>query len=78
MIDNGVGVSEKRFEEIYQHFEEGSRNESGEVSNIGLKNVYVRLKLYYGELATLQLKNVNEGGFLVSIMLPISVEGGQK
>ncbi|MDF0727271.1 sensor histidine kinase [Cytobacillus sp. S13-E01] len=78
VIDNGVGVSEKRFEEIYQHFEEGSRNESGEVSNIGLKNVYVRLKLYYGELATLQLKNVNEGGFLVSIMLPISVEGGQK
>lgn len=78
VIDNGVGVSEKRFEEIYQHFEEGSRNESGEVSNIGLKNVYVRLKLYYGELATLQLKNVNEGGFVVSIMLPISVEGGQK
>ena len=75
--DNGVGVSENRLEEIYQHFEEGKSRRDGEETNIGLKNVYVRLKLYYDERATLQFRNQEEGGFLVAIRLPIGVEGDE-
>ncbi|MCP3741716.1 sensor histidine kinase [Rossellomorea sp. BNER] len=75
--DNGVGVSESRLKEIYQNFQEGNLKRNGEQTNIGLKNVYVRLKLYYGKVATLQLNNHKEGGLLVTMRLPISVEGGK-
>lgn len=75
--DNGGGVSESRLEEIYQHLKEDNNRLGLEESNIGLKNVYIRLKLYYNEQATLQLENQNEGGLLVTIRLPIDLEGGR-
>jgi two-component system, sensor histidine kinase YesM len=75
--DNGVGVSETRLEEIYMHLnDEKLRNDQAE-SNIGIKNVYARLKLNYDELATLKLENQENGGFLVIMTLPISMEGGE-
>lgn len=73
--DNGGGVSESRLEEIYQHWKEENNRIGLEETNIGLKNIYVRLKLYYNEQATLQLENQNEGGLLVTIRLPIDLEG---
>ncbi len=76
--DNGVGVSDQRLKEIYQHFEEGKRSIDEEESNIGLKNVYVRLKLYYENRASLQLTNLEDGGFEVSIKLPIHEEDVMK
>ncbi|MFZ3591322.1 sensor histidine kinase [Bacillus sp. DJP31] len=76
VIDNGVGVTETRLKEIQQHFEDEDSTREGIATNIGLKNVYVRLKLYYENLATLQLEN-QEGGFLVKIRLPLSEEGGK-
>ncbi|MBU8880157.1 sensor histidine kinase [Bacillus sp. FJAT-29790] len=77
VLDNGAGVTESRLEEIYQNFEEGTSIRNGEETNIGLRNVYVRLMLYYDGLATLQLKNHEGAGLLVTIRLPISVEGGE-
>ncbi|WP_163101966.1 sensor histidine kinase [Peribacillus alkalitolerans] len=77
VLDNGIGVQESRLEEIYKHLKEESNGEQGKgaESNIGIKNVYARLKLYYDNLATLQLENREEGGFFVSIRLPITMEG---
>ncbi|MBE4909127.1 histidine kinase [Bacillus luteolus] len=75
VCDNGVGVSDQRLKEIYQYFEEGKRNRDEEESNIGLKNVYVRLNLYYEDRASLQLTNLENGGFAVTIKLPIHEEG---
>lgn len=77
VLDNGDGVSESRLEEIYQHFAEGKGIKNGEETNIGLKNVYVRLMLYYNGLATLQLSNQEGAGLLVTMRLPISMEGGK-
>ncbi|QOR67194.1 sensor histidine kinase [Cytobacillus suaedae] len=76
--DNGVGVSDQRLKEIYQHFEEGKRTRDEEESNIGLNNVYVRLKLYYENRASLQLTNVEAGGLAVTIKLPINKEDVKK
>jgi two-component system, sensor histidine kinase YesM len=73
--DNGVGVTDQRLQEIFQHFEDGNQSKNEEESNIGLKNVYFRLKLYYEDRATLQLMNLENGGFVVTIKLPISEEG---
>lgn len=77
VLDNGAGVSESRLEEIYQHFAEEKSIKNGEETNIGLKNVFVRLMLYYDGFATLQLNNQEGGGLLVTMRLPISMEGGK-
>lgn len=73
--DNGSGVSDSRLEEIQWHLMNERIGQKGELTNIGLKNVYVRLKLYYGYRAFLQLKNLEQGGLLVSIKLPKRMEG---
>ncbi|WP_264736697.1 sensor histidine kinase [Cytobacillus firmus] len=74
--DNGTGVSEGRLEEIRLDLMNDRIGQKGELTNIGLKNVYTRLKLYYGNRAYLQLKNLERGGLLVSIKLPKRMEGG--
>ncbi|MGD6957923.1 sensor histidine kinase [Rossellomorea aquimaris] len=73
--DNGVGVTVSRLREIEDHFKADAWNKTGDETNIGLKNVYVRLKLYYDHQATLQLENHDEGGFMVTMRLPIRMEG---
>jgi two-component system sensor histidine kinase YesM len=73
--DNGMGITEKRLNEINQKFEGMINNNEG--TNIGLKNVYERLKLYYNGRATLQLQNQEKGGLLVLLWLPINGEGGK-
>jgi two-component system sensor histidine kinase YesM len=73
--DNGIGVTENRLNEIYEHFKDEALNKKGKETNIGLKNVYVRLKLYYNLQADLKLENQEEGGFMVTMRLPIWMEG---
>jgi two-component system sensor histidine kinase YesM len=75
--DNGAGVSEKRLSEIYQHFSEGKWSANEEDTHIGLKNIYVRLQLYYDNLAALELENHQDGGFMVTMKLPLEA-GGEK
>jgi two-component system, sensor histidine kinase YesM len=75
VLDNGIGVSEARMAEIYRNIKEEKHKNHGAESNIGLKNIYTRLQLYYEGLATLQLMNRESGGLLVSIRLPISMKG---
>lgn len=72
--DNGIGVTTQRLEEVYAHFKAAALNKIGESTNIGLKNVYVRLKLYYDDQAALHLENSDEGGFKVTMELPIERE----
>ncbi|WP_332696043.1 sensor histidine kinase [Halalkalibacter lacteus] len=73
--DNGIGVSEQRLKEIHDHLH-AEQNNSKTDSNIGLKNVYARLKLYYSNQALFKLQNRNSGGFLVTMRLPLEMEGG--
>lgn len=70
IVDNGSGISEKRLQEIYRNFKEDRPIGEGE-SNIGLRNTYTRLKLYYGEKASLQLMNRDKGGLIVIIRFPM-------
>lgn len=76
VIDNGLGVSKERLAEIYSNFVNHQLSSENPESNIGLKNIYSRLKLYYDKQATLHLVNRDEGGFLVRIKLPITMKGG--
>lgn len=77
VLDNGVGVTKERLAEIIHYLNDEKSRKESEASNIGLKNVYSRLKLNYDELATLNLENQENGGFLVTIQLPIGMEDGK-
>ncbi|GGM24218.1 histidine kinase [Paraliobacillus quinghaiensis] len=73
IYDNGVGMNEKQLNDIRQHLYVES-NKKTDMSHIGLRNVYRRLKLYYPEKATLELQNRFEGGLHVSMRLPLEME----
>ncbi|OIJ17501.1 histidine kinase [Anaerobacillus alkalilacustris] len=72
--DNGTGISKERLSEIVHHLN-AEHNRGREEKNIGLKNVYMRLKLYYSNKATFELQNLDEGGFLVTMKLPLEIGG---
>jgi two-component system, sensor histidine kinase YesM len=78
ILDNGTGVSEARLKEIDTFLNEENSNKDRPDSNIGLKNVHSRLRLNYDHLATLELSNQENGGFLIFIRLPIMMEVGEK
>lgn len=72
--DNGNGITEMRLNEIYQSLnQDHQRKLSG--TNIGLRNVYLRLKLYFGEQASLLIENHEDGGTLITIKLPVETGG---
>ncbi|WP_404445684.1 sensor histidine kinase [Sutcliffiella horikoshii] len=75
--DNGAGVTDSRLGEIYRLLTEGKMASEVEETNIGLKNIYTRLQLYYNNLAALLLENHRDGGFMVTLKLPLEV-GGEK
>ena len=76
--DNGAGVSEGRLVEIYRSFLEGNPGTEEEETHIGLRNIYTRIQLYYDNLAALRLENHQDGGFMVTLKLPLEVGGEQR
>lgn len=75
VVDNGVGVTEERLEDIHRHFQAGNKEIEAEVTNIGLKNIYARLQLYYEGAAFMKLLNHEDGGFAVKLLLPVGIGG---
>lgn len=71
IIDNGSGVSPALLEETGRNMEEG--NDDPE-ADIGLRNVYMRLKYFYRDGFTMKIGNNAEGGFCVSIFIPRKVD----
>ncbi len=61
VIDNGIGIDAKRSEELL------TRNTSG----YGVKNVYDRIRLLYGEQASLEITSSIGLGTTVTIKIPI-------
>lgn len=63
--DNGYGISEERLETIYQSFHDDNIHEG-----VGLKNVYQRIKIYYGEKADLIINSIIDEGTIIKIIIP--------
>ncbi|WP_226670892.1 sensor histidine kinase [Metabacillus litoralis] len=74
--DNGKGISEERLKEIKETFTLNKNESAPGDANIGLKNIYLRLKLYYGERASFMLENNEDRGIYVTITLPLT--GGEE
>ncbi|MBN2299936.1 MAG: sensor histidine kinase [Acholeplasmataceae bacterium] len=65
VINEGYGISPEKLDEIHQMI-----RGKAESTSIGLKNVYQRLKLYYGESADLYLNSVLDEFTVVTMKIP--------
>ena len=65
--DNGFGILPSKLNEIYENMKDKTKN-----SSVGLKNVYQRLKIYYGEKADLKIVSDLDIGTTIIIYIPIS------
>jgi len=64
--DNGVGMSEERLNELLRSLYEG--DEMGD--SVGLKNLYYRLNMHYGQAAFFEMKSAPCQGTEVILRLP--------
>ena len=71
IIDNGVGINEKKHEDLSKMLNEKSQNKE---DRIGLKNVHQRLQLTFGEKSGISIDNKVNIGTKVSIFIPIEEE----
>jgi two-component system sensor histidine kinase YesM len=70
--DDGIGMSEEEIKILTEQCKmEKSRN------CIGIKNVYRRLQLYYGEKSNFNLKSKKDQGMTVSFTIPLEIEHKQ-
>lgn len=65
--DNGSGINEERLQEILKSFEDDSDDRG---KRIGLRNVYNRIKLYYGDAYGMSISSRYGNGTKVTIKLP--------
>lgn len=65
VTDNGYGISEERLSEIYKSLSDDSIHQG-----VGIKNVYQRIKIYYGKEADLKINSVEDEGTTISIYIP--------
>ena len=66
--DNGVGMDEKEILDLYKKCRENNTKQS-----IGLKNVYRRLLLCYGESSMLKIESKKEQGTRISFLIPRNI-----
>lgn len=71
VTDNGSGAKPELLDAIRRNMYEG--NDDPE-ADIGLRNVYMRLKFFYRDGFKMEVGNNQEGGFHISIFIPGKVE----
>lgn len=64
VTDNGIGMPKEKLEEVLQSLE------SRDKSHVGLKNVYYRLKLFYGDEARINIYSELGKGTSVKVQIP--------
>ncbi|WP_010175335.1 histidine kinase [Bacillus coahuilensis] len=70
--DNGKGMNEQEIENLMVSLH--SYNATEQENGIGLKNIYDRIKIYYGIDAEFKVEQNTTGGITVNIIVPISIE----
>jgi two-component system sensor histidine kinase YesM len=72
--DSGYGLTEAKIAEMYAVMEGRKPG-----SSVGLRNVYQRLKLYYGETADVRIASVVDESTTITLVIPAQVpSGGQE
>lgn len=75
--DDGEGMNPSRLEWVREYMADPSENgqpPSAKGTFIGLKNIYKRLKLFYGERASLSILSMEHHGTTVTLLIPTHPE----
>jgi two-component system sensor histidine kinase YesM len=67
--NNGYGLTDSQIEGIYENMKSEINNTS-----IGLKNVYQRIKLYYGEMADLEIISELDEKTIIKLTYPLKAK----
>lgn len=79
IMDNGVGMSEERLRCIQKLLEdETEKRQEEQSSGIGIKNVYDRIKLIFGEEYRIEISSFENIGTIVKYRLPVTRAGEQE
>ncbi|MBN2617197.1 MAG: sensor histidine kinase, partial [Spirochaetales bacterium] len=65
--NSGYGISEEKIEEIYELL-----RGNAEQTSVGLKNVYQRIKLFYGDEADIEILSELDEKTTIKIIIPLS------
>ena len=76
IINNGFGADEDMLLCLNRRLERPSGEQDGAYERVGLMNVIQRLRLTFGQEASLTLANLPQGGMSVSLYLPQSHHHG--
>lgn len=68
IADNGYGMKEETIKLLYERF-----NNPDLSDGVGLKNVYQRLRIYYGERAFLHIESEIDCGTEITISIPVEI-----
>jgi len=69
ITNTGYGITEKKIFEMYE-----TMRGSHERPSIGIRNVYQRLKLYYGEKAEILISSVLDESTTVTLLIPKEIQ----
>lgn len=65
VTNSGYGISDDKIEDLYHVMEEGNKKGS-----VGMKNVYRRIKLFYGDRASIHIESELDESTTISILIP--------
>lgn len=68
--DNGRGMSEERYQEVWKSMQERNAEKENGAQSIGLANIYQRLKLIYGDAMQFKMHSNPENGTVIEIHIP--------
>ena len=80
IFDNGVGFSEERLEEMRRQLEittERPLDYINQYKSLGIMNVHLRLRLYYGEKYSIEIFSKPGRGTCISIKIPYIKENNE-
>ena len=66
VADNGYGMRQEAIDELYRYFESGE-----DTDNLGLKNIYQRIMIYYGGKAEMKIESELDEGTTITIKEPV-------
>lgn len=65
VVDNGYGMTDEKIKELYDILDNDDLSDG-----VGIKNIYQRLKVYYGSKASLVISSKPDYGTKISILIP--------
>jgi two-component system, sensor histidine kinase YesM len=73
IIDDGFGMTKDKIDDIYKSFRDPNIH-----TGVGLQNVFLRIKMYYGDLANIIITSELDSGTDISIFITKKDKVGEK